>query len=54
MSDVMRAEKIAQHIAEAHKSRSKFENLIDEFIPTSVTHAYDWHKALYNIWIESG
>ena len=54
MSDVMRAEKIAQHIAEAHKSRSKFENLIDEFKPTSVTHAYDCQKALNNIWIESG
>ena len=31
MSDVMRADIIAQLIAEAHKSRSKFENLIDEF-----------------------
>ena len=54
MSDAMRAEKIAQNIAEAHKSRSKFENLIDEFKPTSVTHAYDCQKALNNIWIESG
>ena len=52
MSDVMRAEKIAQHIAEAHESRSKFENLIDKFKPTSVTHAYDCQKALNNIWIE--
>ena len=52
MSRIKSAKKIARHLAEAHKSRTNFDNLIGEYKPESVAHAYECQKALNNIWME--
>ena len=52
MSRIKSAKKIARHLAEAHKSRTNFDNLIGEYKPESIAHAYECQKALNDIWME--
>jgi 2-keto-4-pentenoate hydratase len=54
MSDHARVNRIAQHLYNAHDSRSKFENLAGELKPQSMIDAYEVQKTLNGLWSESG
>ncbi len=54
MPDINRIEKIAQHLWDAHTSKTNFKNLDDELKPLSESDAYGIQHSLIKLWEKNG